>query len=318
MTATDAKNDRADVTTITLDPVLQAIEQTIFEDNAIDTQIKQQLLHRKSTELTQQFEVLFEAARKARPFFAHARQLTHVLSKTIREQTTTQGLWSAKMGFGWDQIAVELLGVIDIIRRKDRTMSSSQATKIVAIALGIVALTISTIGLGGGLVLNCASAIRGLTNTIISLSDQFQRRRTLSKIGKDIKDIKDKLTTLPLDNASRTGFALQYEKLKTEHESLKKVVDSTIFNGLEIIKQMSNFMIVAGAIMSCIPHTAPLGGLFLIIGNAIKFAIGSGTLAKNSVDFKKELNKHKRFEPEPALSQDVIDVEKPGSGLAKP
>lgn len=269
-----------------IDPVLKAL----IEGTALSEKDKQRLLQHQSTELTQQLECLFKNARTARKLFANTRQLNYVLMKTIPDKQTSENLASSRIVIGWAQLASEMLETVDFFRKKNH-LNPKEAPKLLCIVIGMAALTATTLGLGGGLLLNIATAFRGLTSGLKSLIRQIENERNLYQCTQKLILAKQELVQLSImvgiDISVQQQLMANCVRMQEEHDALKKIVDSNAMNALERVTQLANLSIVIGAIMLCFPVTVPIGAWFILIGNAVRFALGAGSATENIPVLKK-------------------------------
>lgn len=301
------------------DPILKAL----IDGNALSEKDRQRLLQQPSTEFTHQFEHLFTKATIARKLFANTRQLEFVLMKTIPDQQTSEQLANSRMAIGWAQLATEMVDFIDFFRKKNH-LNPKEAPKLLCIIIGMAALAAVSLGLGGALFLNIATAVRGLTSGLKSLIRQIENERNLNKCSAELSSIKRQLAELSMnagmDAATQEQLMANCLRMQEKHDALKKIVDSNTTNALERVTQLANLCIVVGAIMLCFPATAPIGGWLLIVGNAVKFTLGASSITQGFPAFKKwflsTLNDHKHSN---ALSLGSETEPRPlGNGEVKP
>ncbi len=269
------------------DPILKAL----LNGEALPEKDRQRLLQQPSTELTDEFEHLLAKATATRKLFANTRQLEFVLMKTIPDQQTSEQLANSRMAIGWAQLATEMVDFIDFFRKK-KHLNPKEAPKLLCITIGMAALTITSLGLGGSLLLDIATAVRGLTGALKSLIRQIENERNLNKCSIALSSIKRQLADLfsmnaGMDPAAQMQLMANCLRMQKKHDELKKMVHSNTKNALERVTQFANLCIVVGAIMLCFPATTPIGAWLLIVGNAVKFALGASSLPPRFPAFKK-------------------------------
>lgn len=271
-----------------LDPILIAL----LEGKPLPDKEKNRLLRFQSTELTDPFDPLFENAKNARKFFSTTRQLQFVLMRTVPDHTTSTDLATSRINLSWALLATEILDMVNFFRKKNH-LDPKEAPKIFCIVLGIAALTATTIGLGGSLFLNVATALRGLTSGLKSFIRQMENERKLKIYANELMQIKRELVTLATNPSIEINAITQQQLMvkcllmQEKHDALEKEVDSQAANAMERVIQIANLSIVIGAIMLCFPATAPIGAWLIFAGNAVKFALGVGSAAQSFADFKK-------------------------------
>lgn len=270
-----------------LDPILDAL----LNGKPLPEKEKKRLLCFQPTPLTHQFEHLFEKAKSARKFFSTTRQLQFVLMKTIPDESTSSDLAMSRINISWAQLATEMVDIVDFFRNKNH-LNYKEAPKLLCIVIGMAALTATALGLGGNLLLNVATALRGLTSGLKSLIRQMENERKLKICAIELMEIKQELATLATHPKTEINAVTQQQLMancliiQEKHDKLEKEVDSNASNAMERVTQMANLSIVIGAIMLCFPVTAPIGAWLVLVGNAVKFALGVGSAAQSFADFK--------------------------------
>jgi hypothetical protein len=286
---------------------LNGIIQSILAGKPIDTSAKRFLLNANHQHgLSDDIAVLFQTAQSSLGPIATVRRLASVTHRAMTHGSINTFLSGAGVSLGIGQAALEFVALVDLLRKKDKKLSHKDAIKIVACVVGMIALTISSVGLGGLPLIAAAQALRGLTGAIRSLIRQREHREKLKAVEEALLEVKDELNAAfiagQLSPEESEALCLRYLKLEEERKKIANIVDSKLINATEHLSQAANLLVICGAIMTLFPAFAPVGIVLMAIGTAAKCIMGFTPLVQQFKSIKTQFAKNK----EPSFIQDAI------------